>query len=60
MGASFATHVLFLLYFFVATLSLSFFFKAESNSNVSCNEKEKQALLSFKKGFINSEILLSS
>ncbi|KAM3747294.1 hypothetical protein ACB098_05G024300 [Castanea mollissima] len=60
MGAYFATHVLFLLYFFVATLSLSFFFKAESNSNVSCNDKEKQALLSFKKGFINSEILLSS
>ena len=60
MGACFASHVLFLLYFFVATLSLSFFFKAESNSTVSCNDKEKQALLSFKNGFINSEILLSS
>ena len=40
-------------------LSLSFF-KAESNSNVSCNDKEKQALLSFKQGLINSENLLSS
>ncbi|XP_075665062.1 receptor-like protein EIX2 [Castanea sativa] len=60
MGASFATHVLFLLCCFVATLSLSFFFKAESNSNVSCNDKEKQALLSFKQGLINSEIILFS
>ena len=40
--------------------SLSFFFKAESNSNVSCNDKEKQALLSFKQGLINSEIILFS
>ena len=60
MGASFATHVLFLLCFFVATLSLSFFFEAESNSNVSCNDKEKQLLLSFKQGLINSEIILFS
>ena len=52
--------MLFLLFFFVATLSLSFFFKAESNSNVSCNDKEKQALLSFKQGLINSEIILFS
>uniref|UniRef100_A0A7N2LN17 Leucine-rich repeat-containing N-terminal plant-type domain-containing protein n=1 Tax=Quercus lobata TaxID=97700 RepID=A0A7N2LN17_QUELO len=59
MGASYATHVLYLLCFFAATLSLSFF-KAESNSNVSCNDKEKQALLSFKQGLINSENILSS
>ncbi|XP_050285440.1 leucine-rich repeat protein FLOR 1-like [Quercus robur] len=46
MGASFVAHVLFLLCFFATTFS--FFLKAESN--VSCSEKEKQALLNFKKG----------
>ena len=46
MGASFVAHVLFLLCFFAATFS--FFCKAESN--VACNEKDKQALLNFKQG----------
>ena len=59
MGASYTTHVLYLLCFFAAILSLSFF-KAESNSDVSCNDKEKQAVLSFKQGLINSENILSS
>ena len=46
MGASFVAHVLFLLWFFATTFS--FFLKAESN--VSCNEENKQALLNFKQG----------
>ncbi|XP_030971262.1 receptor-like protein EIX2 isoform X1 [Quercus lobata] len=57
MGASFATHVLFLLWFFAATFSLSLF-KAESN--ISCIEKEKQALLIFKKGLSDPRNALSS
>ena len=47
MGASFAIHLLFLPWFFVITFSLCFF-KVESN--VSCCEKEKNALLSLKQG----------
>ena len=58
MGASNATHVLFLLWFFAATLSLSFF-KTMSNE-VSCNEKDKQALLSLKRGLTDPFNLLSS
>ncbi|XP_030961108.1 receptor-like protein EIX2 [Quercus lobata] len=62
MGASFATlHVLFLIWFFPIAFSLSlFFFKAESNSNVSCNEKDKQALLTLKRAFTDHEHVLSS
>ncbi|XP_030971910.1 receptor-like protein EIX2 isoform X2 [Quercus lobata] len=62
MGASFTTHhVLFLVWFFPATFSLSFFFfKAESISNVSCNEKDKQALLTLKRGLTDHEHVLSS
>ncbi|KAL0010025.1 hypothetical protein SO802_005133 [Lithocarpus litseifolius] len=60
MGASFETHhMLFLLWFFAATFSLNFF-KVESNSNVSCIEKDKQALLSFKQGLVDSGNVLSS
>ncbi|KAM4081830.1 hypothetical protein ACJW30_11G122400 [Castanea mollissima] len=60
MGAPFATHhVLFLLWFLATTFSLNFF-KVESNSNVSCNEKDKQALLSFKQGLVDSGNVLSS
>ena len=60
MGASFAIHhVLFLLWFLATTFSLNFF-KVESNSNVSCNEKDKQALLSFKLGLVDSGNVLSS
>jgi Leucine-rich repeat (LRR) protein len=50
MSASFATHVLFLLWFSAATFSLSFY---KTESSVSCNEKEKQALLTLKSGFTN-------
>ena len=63
MAASFATlHVLFLLWFLPATFNLSFFFffKAESISNVSCNEKDKQALLILKRGLTDHEHVLSS
>ena len=62
MGASFATHhMLFLVWFFLATFSLSFFFfKVESISNVSCNEKDKQALLTLKRGLTDHEHVLSS
>ena len=56
MGASFVTHVLFLLWFFATTFS--FFCKAESN--VTCNEKDKQALLNFKKGLSDPSNWLSS
>ena len=56
MGASFVAHVLFLLWFFATTFS--FFLKAESN--VSCNEKDKQALLHFKQGLSDPFGLLSS
>ncbi|KAL4625568.1 hypothetical protein ACB092_05G035600 [Castanea dentata] len=56
MGASFVAHVLFLLWFFATTFS--FFLKAESN--VSCNEKDKQALLNFKKGLSDPSKRLSS
>ena len=56
MGASFIAHVLFLLWFFATTFS--FFLKAESN--VSCNEKDKQALLNFKQGLSDSLEGLSS
>ena len=58
MGASFAAHVLFLLWFSAATFSLTFF-KVESNE-VSCNEEEKQALLSLKRGLIDPGNRLSS
>ena len=62
MAASFATlHVLFLVWFLPATFSLSFlFFKAESISNVSCYEKDKQALLTLKHGLTDPEHVLSS
>ncbi|XP_065626579.1 receptor-like protein EIX2 isoform X6 [Quercus suber] len=56
MGASFVAHVLFLLCFFATTFS--FFLKAESN--VSCNEKDKQALLNFKQGLSDPFGVLSS
>ncbi|XP_050285438.1 receptor-like protein EIX2 [Quercus robur] len=56
MGASFVAHVLFLLCFFATTFS--FFLKAESN--VSCNEKDKQALLNFKQGLSDPLKKLSS
>ena len=57
MGASLASHLIFLLWFFASTVSLSFF-KAESN--VFCNEKEKQALLSLKRGLTDPGNVLSS
>ncbi|KAL0010007.1 hypothetical protein SO802_005115 [Lithocarpus litseifolius] len=62
MAASFAIHhVLFLVWFLPAIFSLSFFFfKAESISNVSCYEKDKQALLTLKRGLTNHEHVLSS
>ncbi|KAF3945945.1 hypothetical protein CMV_027731 [Castanea mollissima] len=63
MAASFATlhHVLFLVWFLPIAFSLSFFFfKAESISNVSCNEKDKQALLTLKRGLTDQEHVLSS
>ncbi|XP_065632830.1 receptor-like protein EIX1 isoform X3 [Quercus suber] len=63
MAASFATllHVLFLVWLLPATFSLSFFFfKAESISNVSCYEKDKQALLTLKRGLTDHEHVLSS
>ena len=62
MAASFATlHVLFLIWFLLATFSLSFFFfKAESISNVSCNEKDKQDLLTLKHGLTDHGHVLSS
>ena len=55
MDNSSASHVLFLLWFFAATFSF-----CKGNSNVSCNEKEKQALLIFKRGLTNSGNTLSS
>ena len=62
MATPFATlHVLFLAWFLPATFSLSFFFfKAESISNVSCNEKDKQALLTLKRGLTDHGHILSS
>ncbi|KAL4625220.1 hypothetical protein ACB092_05G009500 [Castanea dentata] len=63
MAASFATlhHVLFLVWLLPIAFSLSFFFfKAESISNVSCNEKDKQALLTLKRGLTDQEHVLSS
>ena len=62
MAASFATlHVLFLVWFLPSTFSLSFFFfKAESISNVSCYEKDKQALLTLKRGLTDHGHVLSS
>ena len=61
MAASFATlRVLFLVWFLPATFSLGFFFKAESISNVSCNEKDNQALLTLKRGLTNHGHVLSS
>ncbi|KAL0010031.1 hypothetical protein SO802_005139 [Lithocarpus litseifolius] len=57
MGASFATHVLFLLWFFAATFTSSFF---KANSNATCNEKDKQALLSLKRGLTDPLSRLSS
>ncbi|XP_075663914.1 receptor-like protein EIX2 [Castanea sativa] len=63
MAASFVTlhHVLFLVWFLPIAFSLSFFFfKAESISNVSCNEKDKQALLTLKHGLTDQEHVLSS
>ncbi|XP_030971881.1 receptor-like protein EIX2 [Quercus lobata] len=62
MAASFATlQVLFLVWFLPATFSLSvFFFKAESISNISCNEKDKQALLTLKRGLTDHEHVLLS
>ncbi|XP_075665072.1 receptor-like protein EIX2 [Castanea sativa] len=56
MGTSFVAHVFFLLWFFATTFS--FFFKAESN--VTCNEKDKQALLNFKQGLSDPSKVLSS
>ncbi|XP_075667573.1 receptor-like protein EIX2 [Castanea sativa] len=63
MAASFATlhHVLFLVWFLPIAFCLSFFFfKAESISNVSCNEKDKQALLTLKRGLTDQDHVLSS
>ncbi|KAF3974283.1 hypothetical protein CMV_002361 [Castanea mollissima] len=63
MAASFAPlhHVLFIVWFLPISFSLSFFFfKAESISNVSCNEKDKQALLTLKRGLTDQEHGLSS
>ncbi|KAL0010013.1 hypothetical protein SO802_005121 [Lithocarpus litseifolius] len=62
MAASFATlHMLFLVWFLPATFSLSFFFfKAESILNVSCYEKDKQALLTLKRGLTDHGHVLSS
>ncbi|KAL0010023.1 hypothetical protein SO802_005131 [Lithocarpus litseifolius] len=62
MGASFATyHVLFLVWFLLVTFSLSFFFiTAESISNVSCSEKDNQALLTLKRGLTDHAHVLSS
>ncbi|KAM3699441.1 hypothetical protein ACJW31_05G025900 [Castanea mollissima] len=63
MAASFATlhHVLFLVWFLPIAFSLSFFFfKADSISNVSCNEKDKQALLTLKRGLTDQDHVLSS
>ncbi|KAM3746997.1 hypothetical protein ACB098_05G005300 [Castanea mollissima] len=63
MAASFATlyHVIFLVWFLPIAFSLSFFFfKAESISNVSCNEKDKQALLTLKRGLTDHDHVLSS
>ncbi|KAK7829566.1 receptor-like protein eix1 [Quercus suber] len=57
MGASFATHVLFILWFFAATFTSSFF---KANSNATCNEKDKQALLSLKRGLTDPLSRLSS
>ncbi|KAM3699448.1 hypothetical protein ACJW31_05G026500 [Castanea mollissima] len=57
MGASFATHVLFLLWFFAATFTSSFF---KANSNTTCSEKDKQALLSLKRGLTDPLNRLSS
>ena len=49
MGASYGTRAfLTMVLFFAATFSLSFF-KTMSNE-VSCNEKDKQSLLSLKRG----------
>ncbi|KAL4625572.1 hypothetical protein ACB092_05G036000 [Castanea dentata] len=56
MGTSFVAHVFFLLWFFATTFS--FFFKAESS--VTCNEKDKQALLNFKQGLSDPYGALSS
>ncbi|KAM3730086.1 hypothetical protein ACB098_12G060900 [Castanea mollissima] len=55
MDNSSASHVLFLLWFFAATFSF-----CKGSSNISCNEKEKQALLIFKRGLTNSGNTLSS
>ena len=55
-GCLFVAHVLFLLWFFATTFS--FFCKAESN--VTCNEKDKQALLNFKQGLSDPLGVLSS
>ncbi|XP_030969748.1 receptor-like protein EIX2 [Quercus lobata] len=62
MAASFATHhVLFLVWFLSVTFSLSFFFfKAESISSVSCSKKDKQALLTLKRGLTDHGRVLSS
>ncbi|KAM4110890.1 hypothetical protein ACJW30_05G026100 [Castanea mollissima] len=63
MAASFATlhHVLFLVWFLPIAFSLSFFFfKAEPISNVSCNEKDKQTLLTLKRGLTDQDHVLSS
>ena len=57
MDNSYATHVLFLLWFFAASFSLSF---CKVDSNISCSEKEKQALLMFKRGLIDPRNALSS
>ncbi|KAL4625802.1 hypothetical protein ACB092_05G050700 [Castanea dentata] len=63
-SASFATlhHVLFLVWFLFTTFSLSFFFffKAESISSVSCNEKDNQALLTLKRALTDHGHVLSS
>jgi Leucine-rich repeat (LRR) protein len=57
MGVSFATHVLFLLWVFTATFSLSL---SKVDSNISTIEKEKQALLSLKQGLTDPRNLHSS
>nr|POF02322.1 putative inactive leucine-rich repeat receptor-like protein kinase [Quercus suber] len=55
MDNSSTTRVFFLIWFFAATFSF-----CKVNSNISCNEKEKQALLNLKRGLTDPWNALSS